>query len=427
VKGLFSRRGMVLPLLLLVLLFGSLLTGMLLKEAQSVSELSNLLVEQATGTSAGVSAISRGEAWILEQLVTKEAVPRWLDGKPSENGLLELDEWILLGRGNLLVKEDEFHQGELACSLKIYDLDYRLADPLLGDSSLLPSYFDLFSLSGGSELVDPRAMGRLLAREDVSLSVGMSLDATAEELVFSGEGQAVLLFEEDAAGTSLSGSNGEVSIRFRLSEGSGTFPKGLDLGFRLVDPEGKPSSAFDSGFSASFCVEDEACPENRDRLLLVRNAGGRGEEAILSRIPFPYCRSANPFDQERYMAYLSRPHELRLRFEPEGVTAVLDPGEGPLEKSLSVRLECPFNPSLDPFYSGLRIHGQTGGSVSISSLRVHPADEKGYFHECRQRGYYLLEAVVTGPHLCQAFETIVSADLVSKRLCRLAWTALPCF
>ncbi len=426
-RGRLPRRGMILPLLLLVLLFGSLLAGMLLKEAQSVSELSDLLVEQAVGSSAGVSAISQGEAWILAQLEAKETLPRWLDGKPSENGLLEMEEWVLRGRGNLLVKEAEFHQGKFACSLKIYDLDYRLADPLLGDPSLLPSYFDLFCFSGGSEMAAARAMDRLLEREDVSLSGGISLDATGEKLEFSGEGQAVLLFEEDAGGASLSGSNGEVSIRFRLSGGSGTLPKGFDLGFRLAASGGRLSSAFDSGFSASFCVEDEACPENRDRLLLKRNAIRTGEEAILARIPLPFCRSANPFDQERYLAYLSRAHELRLLFEPEGVTAVLDPGEGNLEKTLSVRLDSPSNSGQPPLFTGLRIHGRSGGSVSISSLRVHPCDEKGYFRECRRRGYYLLEAVVTGPHLCQAFETIVSADLASRRINRLAWTVLPFF
>lgn len=420
-----ARRGMVLPLLLLVLLFGSILAGLLLKEAQSAADLSSLQAGQALVENEGISAVNRGEGWILEQMESKGALPRWLDGKPSENGLLEQGEWGLEGRGTLLVHEEVFHEGPLACSLKIYDLDYRLAGPLLGDSSLPPSYFELFCLSGGAEMADPRAIGRLAGRGDVSLPGGMSLDTAGGALQFSGNGEGVLLFEEDAEGSSLSGENGEVRIRFRLSGGSETLPGGLDLGFRMA--AGDPSSAFASGFSASFCVEDEGCPENRDRFLLKRNTGGSGEGEVLARIPFPFCRSENPFDQERYLAYLSRIHELRVRFEPEGITATFDPGHGTLEKTLSVRLESSSPPGLGASCTGLRVRSRAGGSLSVFSLRVHPADEKGYFPECRQRGYYLIKADVTGPALHKSFETIVSADLVSGRLLRLAWTVLPFF
>lgn len=417
---------MILPLLLVVLFLGALLAGLALEEAQSTAGLSELHQEQLTCSCEGVSVVNRGEAWILGQMEKDGVLPRWLNGKPFEDGLP--GDGVLGGRGNLLLYREESAQGPLSCTLEIYDLDYRTADPLMGDPSLPPSYFDFYSLHGGTEFSDGPALDRLSAIGDVSLSDGASLQAENGACLLSGNGQAFLVFGEDVQGNSLAGSNGEVIVRFRLTGSPGNLPAGFEIGFRLAPAGHDPENAFRSGFSAAFSVEDDSRPENRDRLLLKQNAvEPDGSDRILACMPFPSCRSSNPFDQERYAAYLAGPHELRIRFEPEGVTVVLDPGEASLEKRLSVSVGAVSDPSKKPLFAGLRFRGGSGGGLTLLSLRVHPADEQGYFPECRKTGFYLIRAEASGPRFRQVYETIVSADPGSKQVERLSWTALPFF
>ncbi len=424
-----ARRGMVLPLLLVILLFGTLLAGLALKEVESAAELSRIHVEQRSGYNEGLSVLGRGTDWILQHLSSSKTLPRWLENRPFEDGLLSAEEWASSGKANLLVHEEEIGGDPFPCSLEVYDLDFRLSAELENDKSLPPSCFDLFSLFGGTEMADARATEHLFALGDVVLSEDATLTVEDGENVISGKGDAYLVFEEDGLGNSLSSPNGETVIRFRLTERQGIFPAGFDLGFRLLPVKGFPEKAFCSGYSASFSVDEENHPENRDRFLLKRNANdGEGEsENVLASIPFPFCRSAGSFDQERYRSYLSRPHEIRLRVEPERVTAVLDAGEGYLEKKISAPLEpVPFFNS-DPMVDGLRFRGRPGGTLSVSSLRIHTTDAQGYYPECRRTGFYLVRAVVREPRWSRVFETIVSADSVLTKITNLAWEEMSFF
>jgi hypothetical protein len=179
----------------------------------------------------------------------------------------------------------------------------------------------------------------------------------------------------------------------------------------------------------SFSIEDPVYPENRDRLILKRNSpeGDPGREEILSRIPFPYCRSLNIQDQERYRASLSPVHEIRLDFDGERATVVLDPGKGTFEKRLEAFIEPPSSPEGLPMPLGLRVRSSPGTGLEISSLRLHPADSQGYFPECKRRGFYLVRAIVKGNHIHQTYETILSADLSSGKVQGIAWQEKPFF
>lgn len=422
------RKGMVLPLLLVVLFFGSLLAGLALKEVESAAELSRIHLGQLGGDNEGLSALARGINWLRQRMFSGGTLPRWLDDKPFEDGLLCADEWAASGKANLLVHEEDTGSPD-HCRLEVYDLDYRFSEEMEQDGSLPPSFFDLFSVSGGTEMAKPEVLNHLYALNDVSLSGDVAARMENGEDRYSGEGEACLVFEEDESGNSLSNPNGEIVIRFRLTGSLGTYPDGFDLGFRLAPVKDFPEKAFNTGYSASFSVDGENRPENRDRFLIKQHANSEEgkSEVVLATIPFPYCRSSNLIDQDRYQAYLSQPHEIRLRFVPGRVTAVLDPGEGILEKTISAPIDPVAANLSSPMVCGLRVRGRSGGTLSIASLRIHPADAQGYFPECRKTGFYMVRATVRGPRQARVFETIVSADLATKKITTLAWEERPFF
>lgn len=421
------RPGMVLPLLLVILFFGSLLGILSMTEAERTARSGQFHIDQAMSVNEGICALERGRAWLSRVMSETGELPRWLGNDPADDGLLDLDEWNASKSGLLRVYGEERDQGQLSVSLEVFDLDYRHASALDKDPSLPPCYFDYFSLFGGTEMVDPGVEKHLLALGDFAISGDCPFVIDEKELCFSGEGQALILFEEDASGHSLSSPNGETRIEFSLAGTEGAFPDRLDLGFRLDGAAGKPEQAFLSGYSASFSIEDPENPENRDRLILRRNSpdAGAASGTLLARIPFPFCRSLNVQDQERYRAYLSSPHEILLRFENDLATVVLDPGKGTLEKRLEAVIESPSPIGTIGAPTGLRVLSRTGATTRVSSLRIHPADNLGYFQECRERGFYLVRAVVRADHAVRTFETVLSSDLVSRKVQELAWREKP--
>jgi len=424
-----ASHGMVLPLLLAVLLFGSLLFGLALDEIESAFRTANIHIEQVCGTNEGVSALERGRGWVLEQIEETGSLPRWLDGKPLEDGLLSPEEWNVSNKASLRIHEEELEKEHLTVLLEVLDLDYRLSSGLKGDKSLPPCYFDDFSLFGGTETVDPETGKHLSLLGDIVLSGDTECSFREESANFYGEGLATVLLEEDSQGHSLYSPNGEARIVFHLSESEGVFPDGFDLGFRLGAAPRHPEEAMSSGYSVSFSIEDPVHPENRDRFILKRNspANGAAREEILASIPFTYCRSMNIQDQERYRAYLSQVHEIRLGFDGDRATVVLDPGKGTLEKRLEAFIDPPSSPEELSMPLGLRVRSRTGAGLAISSLRIHPADSQGYFPECKRRGFYLVRAIVQGNHIHQTYETILSADLSSRKVQGVAWQEKPFF
>jgi hypothetical protein len=423
------RPGMVLPLLLIILFLGSLLAAVSMTEVERTARVGQSHIDQAMSVNEGLSAIGRGRAWLSREMSETGDLPRWLENSPAEDGILSLDEWNAAKSGILRVYEEERIQGPLVISLEVFDLDYRYSSALEKEESLPPCLFDYFSLFGGIQMVDPLTEGHLLALGDVALSGDILVSMEEGKTSLSGKGQSFILFEEDGEGHSLSSPNGETRIVFSLSGTEDIFPEGLDLGFRLDGAEEKPEEGFLSGYSVSFSVEDPLNPENRDRLLLKRNGSSEsdGPEEILSRIPFPYCRSLNVQDQERYRTYLSAPHEILLRFENDLATVVLDPGKGNLEKRLETVIETPSRVESVPALTGLRVRSKAGATTHISSLRIHPADGLGYFRECKEKGFYLVRVVVRTDDAVRTFETILSSDLASRKVQELAWEVKPCF
>jgi hypothetical protein len=71
------RKGMVLPLLLVVLFFGSLLAGLALKEVESAAELSRIHLGQLGGNNEGLSALARGINWLRQRMYSGGTLPRW--------------------------------------------------------------------------------------------------------------------------------------------------------------------------------------------------------------------------------------------------------------------------------------------------------------------------------------------------------------
>ena len=420
------RPGMVLPLLLVILFLGSLLAAVSMTEVERTARVGQSHIDQAMSVNEGLSAIGRGRAWLSREMSETGDLPRWLENSPVEDGILSLDEWNAAKSGILRVYGEERIQGPLAISLEVFDLDYRYSSALEKEESLPPCLFDYFSLFGGIQMVDPLAESHIMALGDLALSGDILFSAGENNVTFCGEGQAAILFEENNTGHSLSSPNGETRISFNLSGSGDVFPEGLDLGFRLRGTGAKPGEAFLSGYSVSFSVEDPA-PENRDRLLLKRNdpGNGAGGGEILSRIPFPFCRSLNLQNQERYRAYLSAPHEMLLRFENNRATVVLDPGKGNLEKRLEAGIEPPSPIDGLPAVTGLRVRSRSGATTQVTSLRIHPADTLGYFPECKERGFYLVRAVVRNDHAIRTFETILSSDLSSGKVQELAWQEKP--
>ena len=423
------RPGLVLPLLLVILFLGSLLAAVSMTEVERTARAGKIHIDQFMSVNEGLSALERGRAWLCREMAETGDLPRWLENSPTEDGVLSLDEWNAAKSGILRVYEEERIQGPLAVALEVFDLDYRYSSALEKEESLPPCLFDYFSLFGGIQMVDPLTESHLLALGDVALSGDILVSLEEGKTSLSGEGQSFILFEEDGEGRSLSSPNGETRIVFNLSGTEDIFPEGLDLGFRLDGTEGKPEEGFLSGYSVSFSVEDPLNPENRDRLLLKRNGSSEsdGSEEILSRIPFPYCRSLNVQDQERYRTYLSATHEILLRFENDLATVVLDPGKGNLEKRLEAVIESPFPFEAIPAVTGLRVRSKAGATTQISSLRIHPADSLGYFRECKEKGFYLVRVVVRADDAVRTFETILSSDLASRKVQELAWEEKPCF
>jgi hypothetical protein len=421
------RRGMVLPLLLVILFLGSLLAAVAMTEAERTSRSGQSHIDQVVSVNEGLGALGRGRAWLSCEMSETGGLPRWLEKTPTEDGRLSLDEWDTAKSSILRVYDEEHVTGPFTVSLEVFDLDYRHDSALDKEKSLPPCLFDYFSLFGGIQMVDPMAESHLMALGDLALSGDILFSAEENNVSFSGEGQAVILLEEDAAGHSLSSPNGEIRISFNLSGSGDVFPEGLDLGFRFPGTGVKPKDAFLSGYSASFSVEDPVNPENRDRLVLKRNGSSEsnGSEEILARIPFPYCRSLNAQNQERYLAYLSAPHEILLRFENNQATVVLDPGKGNLEKRLETVIEHQSLTEGLPAVVGLRVRSRESATIQVTSLRIHPSDALGYFPECKERGFYLVRAVVQNDHAIRTFETILSSDLSSGKVQELAWQEKP--
>lgn len=421
------RRGMVLPLLLVILFLGSLLAAMGMTEVERTARSGQSHIDQVMSVNEGISELERGRAWLLCEMAESGHLPRWLENTPTGDGNLSLDEWNAAKSDILRVYDEERVNGPFAVSLEVFDLDYRHDSALDKEKSLPPCLFDYFSLFSGIQMVDPLAESRLMALGDLSLSGDILTSAVENIVTFCGEGEAVILLEEDRQGNSLSAPNGEARIDFSLSGSGDVFPEGLDLGFRLGGTADKPEEAFFSGYAASFCIEDPENPENCDRLLLKRNDSGNADKSgeVIARIPFPYCRSLNVQNQERYRAYLSAPHEILLRFENNRATVVLDPGKGDLEKRLETAIEPPSPFEGLPAMMGLRVRSRSGSTTQVTSLHIHPADTLGYFQECRERGFYLVRAVVRSDHSIRTFETILSSDLASGKVQELAWQEKP--
>ncbi len=114
-----------------------------------------------------------------------------------------------------------------------------------------------------------------------------------------------------------------------------------------------------------------------------------------------------------------------LRFENNRATVVLDPGKGNLEKRLEAGIEPPSPIDGLPAVTGLRVRSRSGATTQVTSLRIHPADTLGYFPECKERGFYLVRAVVRNDHAIRTFETILSSDLSSGKVQELAWQEKP--
>ncbi|GEM_PF-5574402 len=423
------HHGMVLPLLLVVLFFGSLLAAMAMIEVERTARSGQSHIDQVMSANAGISELERGRAWLSREMSETGALPRWLENTPTEDGLLSLDEWNAAKSDILLVYDEDRIEGDLAVSLEVFDLDYRHVSALETEEALPPCLFDYFSLFGGMQMVGPGTENHLSALGDIALSGDLLFSIEENNAAFCGEGEAAILFEEEGTGHSLSSPNGEARIVFSLSGSGDVFPEGFDLGFRLGGTTGQPEEAFLSGYSASFSVEDPVNPENRDRLLLKRNDPGDGAKSgeVLARIPFPYCRSVNVQDQERYRAYLSEPHEILLRFENDLAMVVLDPGKGSLEKRLEAVVETPASVEAVQSLMGFRVRSRTDATTQVSSLRIHPADTLGYFQECKERGFYLVRAIARSDHAVRTFETILSSDLASGKVQELSWEEKPCF
>lgn len=416
---------MILPLLLVVLLFSCFLGGLALYEVESAARVAQVHVDQLWGTNEALSALERGKGWLRGEIAERGSLPRWLENEEDEDGLLETEEWTGVGEKALKVYSEAVSKKGLDVSMEVLDLDYRRSPALEADASLPPCLYEAYSLFGGIEMAGQGGLGRLLALGGVSVSGDVDIASEPETpVLFSGEGEVLVPLRQDPSGLPLECVNGEIRTAFRFcSSGNGT-PGNLELGFRLHDAPRQPEEAFKTGYSVAFCVEDPEHPENRDRFLLKKNGEGSAAE-VLASIPFPRCRSLNVQLQELYRAYLSSDHELFLHFVGNTVKAVLDPGKGSFEKSLETTIDLPANAEENRLLMGLVVSPGFGTSLSVSSLRLHPADQKGYFPECGKTGFYLVRACVTRDNRRRTFEMLLSADCETGRVESMAWQEKP--
>lgn len=417
---------MILPLLLVVLLFSCFLGGLALYEVESAARVAQVHVDQMQGTNEALSALEKGKGWLSREIAERGRLPRWLDKDLDGDGLLETEEWGASGEEILTVHGEEKTKNKgLDVSMAVLDLDYRRSSALETDASLPPCLYEAYSLFAGIEMAGPEGLGHLLELRGVCVSGDVAFTSEPEApVLFSGEGEVLIPLQQDPSGQVLECANGEIRTSFRFSLSEGGTPGCLELGFRLQAAPVQPEEIFKTGYSAVFCVEDPDHPENRDRLLLKKNGNGPSAE-VLASIPFPRCRSLNVQMQELYRAYLSSSHELFLHFVGNTVKVVLDPGKGILEKKLEATVDTPANTEENPLLMGLAASPGSGTSLSVSSLRLHPADQKGYFPECEQTGFYLVRASVVMDNRCRAFEMLVSADCGSGRVESLAWQEKP--
>jgi len=416
---------MILPLLLVVLLFSCFLGGLALYEVESAARVAQVHVDQLWGTNEALSALEKGKGWLRQDIAVRGRLPRWLDNEEDEDGLLETEEWTGVGEDALTVYSEAKPKEGLNVSMEVLDLDYRPSSALKAEDSLPPCLYEAYSLFGGIEMADLDGLGHLLALGGVSVSGDVTFTWEPEvHFIFSGEGKISIPLEQDPSGLPLECANGEIRTSFRFSlSGNGT-PGSLELGFRLHDAPGQPEEVFKTGYSAVFCVEDPDHPENRDCLLLRKNGEGPAAE-VLASIPFPRGRSLNVQMQELYRAYLSSGHELALHFVGDTVKAVLDPGKGLNEKTLETAVQIPAKPDEGHLLTGLAVSPGPGTSLSVSSLRLHPADHKGYFPECEKTGFYLVRACVVRDNRRRTFEMLLSADCDSGKVESLAWHEKP--
>ncbi len=418
-----SNKAMILPLLLVVLLFGSLLAGLSIDLVESTARNAQIHINQLEETNEGISLLEKGRGWLVRQIEEQGNLPRWFDSDPTEEGLLSQGEWNPDNHAPLRIYSEVDGSGS---TLEVLDLDYRAGLLLEGAPSLPPCFYDRFSLFGGTGMVDTDTGKLLVPPEDLSVSGDLQLSEEKGGVTFSGSGEALILFTGKNDEGNLSSPNEEVRLRFCFPGNNGPLPKGLDIGFRLSQTGKTPETLFSQGYSLSFSIEDPLNPENRDSLILRTNGTGSPEKQgeIIARIPFPYCRSLNVQDQERYRAYLADIHEVRLDFSGDAFRAVLDEGKGTLEKDLESNIDAPSFPSAEGLVA-LRVRSLEGTRTVVSSLRLYPEDERGYFLECRRRGYYLVRGLVRKDGTSRVYESILSADLGSGKIEQLAWRENP--
>ena len=416
---------MILPLLLVVLLFSCFLGGLALYEIESAVRVAQVHVDQLWGTNEALSALERGKGWLRQEIARRERLPRWLEREADGDGLLEAEEWTGLEEEALTVYSEAESRKGLNVTMEVLDLDYRRHSALEPVASLPPCLYDAYSLFGGTEMVKPDGLEQLLATGNASVSGDVAHTAAPNSTaLFSGNGKIFIPLQHDPSGPPLECTNGEIRTSFRFSLGEGGTPGGLELGFRLQPAPGQPEEIFKTGYSAVFCVEDTDHPENRDRLLLRKNGEGAAGE-VLASVPFPRGRSLNVQMQELYRAYLSSGHELAVHFVGDAVQVVLDPGKGALEKKLETTIAPPAIPEENHLLMGLAASPGSGTYISLSSLRLHPADRKGYFAECETTGFYLIRASIARHNRSRTFEMLVSADRGTGRVDSQAWQEKP--
>jgi len=419
-----KRRGMILVLLLVVLLFSCFLGGLALYEVESSARVAQVHEDQVWGTNEALSALEKGKGWLRQEIVERGRLPRWLDQEGDGDGLLDAEEWIGSGEEALTVHSEAKPGKGLNVTMEVLDLDYRRTSALETAASLPPCLYEAYSLFGGTEMACPEGLGHIVELGDVSVSGDVAFTSKPDvPSLFSGEGKVFVPLRQDPSGHPLECANGEIRTSFRFSLIGGSAPGCLELGFRL-HAAAQPEEVFKSGYSVAFCVEDPDHPENRDRLLLKKCGQGPATE-VLASIPFPRCRSLNVQLQELYRAYLASGHELALHFVGNTVRVVLDPGKGTLEKSLETVIDDPANPEEGALLMGLAASPGPGTSLSVSSVRLHPADQKGYFPECERTGFYLVRACVVRDNRRRTFEMLISADCGSGRVDSLAWQEKP--
>jgi hypothetical protein len=159
-----GRKAFALPLVLIVLLVGSVLVAVTFDVVMGLFSSSRHVVEDVELYNAASDGIEQGKAWLLKAIQLDAILPRWQDpdgdNRLTEGNLEDTDPGydVLIVESSSESADLSIYRDNISVNVKIYDMDYSAGSDL--DEEYVPGFpprlvYDAGEVEGMSARMGP--------------------------------------------------------------------------------------------------------------------------------------------------------------------------------------------------------------------------------------------------------------------------------